>query len=175
MYPEEFSGNMLTLTHTDPLCVKVYFDSQARHRFLAGFGQCFGKGWINVGSVESDIIRPPPYRQWYTTTKDEYFKMLDITPEHAQVMNKARSGSERYGQICIMQTRLPRTTRILQISYVIWNSSGMCGVKLGVFDDPGFCDVSGEWTTFDVDVGRFFACLIGTDTTIYLGNRRSWP
>jgi len=37
-YPEEFRGNTLTLTSTDPLCVKAYFDSQANHRFSVGFG-----------------------------------------------------------------------------------------------------------------------------------------
>ena len=31
----------------------------------------------------------------------------------------------------------------------------MCAVKLEVFHDPGFGDVSDEWTTFDVDVGSF--------------------
>ena len=169
-YPEELSGNTLTLTSADPLCVKVYFDSQANHRFSVGFGQCFGKGWIHVDSVESNIIRPPP---WEFYTSAEYYKMLVSTPEHAQAMNKARSGSEGYGQICVMQTRFPQTTRVLQISSVMWNSSRMCRVKLGVFHDPGFCDISGEWTAFDADVGSFFTCLIGTDTTIYLGNRRS--
>ena len=49
----------------------------------------------------------------------------------------------------------------------------MCAVKLEVFHDPGFRDVSGKWTAFDVDVGSFYARLIGTDITIYLGNRLS--
>jgi len=81
--------------------------------------------------------------------------MLVDTPEYAQPMNKARSGSEGYDrQIYVMQTRFPRT-RVLQISSVMWRSSRMCGVKLEVFDDPGFCDVSGEWTAFNVDVGGF--------------------
>jgi len=33
---------------------------------------------------------------------------------------------------------------------------GVCGVKLEVFRDPGFGNVSGQWTGFDVDVSRFF-------------------
>ncbi|KIM66878.1 hypothetical protein SCLCIDRAFT_1210921 [Scleroderma citrinum Foug A] len=69
-------------------------------------------------------------------------------------MNKARSGAERYGRIYIMQTRLSQRTKVLQISSVVWNSR-MCGVKLQVFHDPGFGDVSGEWTVFDVNVGSF--------------------
>jgi len=169
-YPERFTGNALTLTSTDPLCVKAYFDRQANYGFSVGLGQCFGKGWIHVGSVESNVIRLPP---WEFYPSGEYIEMLARMPEHAQHMNKAFSGAERYGRICIMQARLPQTTTILQISSVMWKSSKMCGVKLGVFDDPGFCDVSGKWTAFDVDVGSFFARLIGTDITIYLGNRRS--
>jgi len=168
--PYKFSGNTLTLTSTDLLCVKAYFDSQANHRFSVGFGQCFGKGWIHVGSLESNIIHPP---LWELYILNEYNEMLGDTPEHAQAMNKARSGFARYGQICVMQTCLPRTTRVLQISSIMWNSSRMCGVKLGVFHDPGFCDVSGEWTPFDVDVGSLFARLIGIDIAISLGNRRS--
>jgi len=70
--------------------------------------------------------------------------MKDRAPELAQAMNKARSGAERYDQVYIMQTRLPRTTRILQISSVMWKSSRMCGVKLEVFHDHGFGDVSSE-------------------------------
>ena len=167
--PKAFSEKTFTLTSTNPLCLKVYFDSQANYRFSVGFGQCFGKGWIHVGSVESNIIHPPPWKYY---TKYRYFEMLDNTAEYTQPMNKARSGSEGYGQIYVMQTRLPRT-RVLQISFVMLNSSRMCGVKLEVFDDPSFCDVSGEWTAFDVDVGSFFPCLIGADITIYLGNRRS--
>jgi len=151
-WPKKFTGNTLTLTSTDPLCVKVYFDSQANHRFSVGFGRWFGKSWIHVGSVKSNIIHPPP---WEDYTKRKYFQMVVDTPEYAQPMNKARSGSEGYGQIYVMQTRLPRTTRVLQISSVMWNSSRMCGVKLGVFHDPGSCDVSGEWTAFNVDVGGF--------------------
>jgi len=166
-HPKKFSENTLTLTSTDPLCVKVYFDSQANHRFSVGFGQCFGKGWIHVGSVESNIIRSPP---WGFYTSAEYHRMLVSTLEHAQAMNKVHSSSEGYGQICVMQTRIPRTTRVLQISSIMWNTK-MCGVKLDVFHDPGFCDVSGEWTAVNVDVGSFFACLIGIDIIIYLGNR----
>ena len=55
-----------------------------------------------------------------------------------------------------METRLPRSTWILQTSCVMWKGSRMCGVKLDVFRDPGFGNLSGEWTGFDVDVSRLF-------------------
>ena len=81
--------------------------------------------------------------------------MLGSSLEHAQHMNKARSGAEHYGQVCTMQTRLSRTTRIPRISSVIWKSSRICGVKFEVFHNSGSGDVSGEWVAFDVKVSRF--------------------
>ena len=151
-YPKRFTGNTLTLTRTCSLCIRVYSDKQANHCFVVGFGQSFGKDWMHVVSDETIIPRLP----WVDSTKHNYNAMLVRSPEHAQRMNTARSGAERYGQICIMQTRLPQTTRLLQISSVMWKSSRMCGVKLEVFHDPGFADVSGEWAAFDVNVGSFF-------------------
>ena len=165
--PREFTGDALTLTSTDS---KVYSDSLTNDRFVVGLGLSFGKDWIHVISDECNTI-PRPSRQDYL--RDKYYEMEVIMPELAQHMNKACSGAERYGQVCIMQTRLPRTTKILQISSVIWRSSRMNGIKLDVFDDPGIGDVSGEWTAFDVDVRSFFARLIGSSITIYLGHRRS--
>ncbi|KIM59807.1 hypothetical protein SCLCIDRAFT_1217428, partial [Scleroderma citrinum Foug A] len=146
-YPKKFTGNTLMLTSTDPLCVKVYSDSLTNHHFVVGLEQFFGKDWIHVISDEYNIIPQVP---WEYYAVHEYFKMK-VLLEHAQAMNKARSGAERYGRICIMQTRLPQTTKILQTSSVMWKSSRMCGVKLEVFHDPNLSHVSGEWTAFDVD------------------------
>jgi len=151
-YPQKFTPNTLTLTSTDSLCIKIYSDSLSNHRFAVGLGQSFGKDWIHVVSDDSNMT-PPPSFQDYTVHK--YREMLVGMPEHAQHMNKASSGAERYGRICIMQTRLPRTSGLLQISSVMWKSSRMCRVKLQVFQDPGFGDVSGQWTAFDVDVSSF--------------------
>jgi len=152
-FPKEFTGDTLTLTNTDPLCFKVYSDSSTKHRFVVGLGQSFGKDWIHVSSDESDTTLQ---LRWEEYAKYKYFEMLDRAPEHAQAMNKARSGSERHGQGCIMQTRLPQTTSILQTSSIMWKSSKICRVRLDIFHDPSFGDVSGEWTAFDVDVGIFF-------------------
>jgi len=150
--PKKFSGDTLTLTSTDPLCVKAYSDSSTKHCFVVGLGQSFGRDWIHVVSDDNTTLQP----SWEVDVRFEYFQMLIEAPEHAQAMNKARSGSERYGQVCIMQTRLPQTTSTLQTSSVMWKSSRMCRVKFDVFHDPGFGDVSSEWTAFDVGVGSFF-------------------
>jgi len=139
------TGNMVTLSTTDPLCIKRYSCRQDYY-FAVGFGQCFGQNWIHVIRKEPDS---PLDMLWSC-----YDIMLDCAPEHAQSMKKARSGAP-HCQVYILQTRLSQSTWILQTSCVMWKSSGMCGVKLVLFRDPGFGNVSGEWTGFDIDVSRY--------------------
>ncbi|KIM68752.1 hypothetical protein SCLCIDRAFT_893675 [Scleroderma citrinum Foug A] len=92
-----------------------------------------------------------PRLPWEDSAEHNYNEMLVRSPEHAQHINKARSGAKcSDGQICIMQTRLPQTTRLLQISSVMRKSSRTCVVKLELFHNPGFGDISGEWITFGV-------------------------
>jgi len=153
-YPKNTtSGDTFTLTTTNAICVKAYAHSLTNHRFAVGLGRSFGKGWIRVVSDEFNIPREGYARR-------RAFEMRVKAPEHAQHRNKACSGAERYGQICIMRTRLPQTAKILQTSSVMWKSSKMRGVKLEVFHDSGLSDVLGEWTAFDVDVGSLFARLM---------------
>ena len=139
VYPKTFTGNTHSLTPTsiNSLCVKIYSDNQA-NRFAVGLGQAFGKDWIHVIS-DDPILRDP---LGLSPGYDFYSKTLFRPAEHAQHMNKARSVAEHYPQICIiMQTRLHQTTRLLQISSLIWKSPRMCAVKL---KDSGFGDVSDE-------------------------------
>ena len=155
-YPEKFTGNRFTLTGTDPICVKVYFDSQADCRFAVGFGQSFGKDWIHVVSEELTRRRP----SWESYALYEHHEMVCKSLDHAQTMNKARSGPECNDRLFITQIRLnPSTwipqTWILQTSFVVWKRSRMCGVKLDVSRVPGFGKVSSKWTDFDVDVRIF--------------------
>ena len=73
--------------------------------------------------------------------EEKYNDMLAEAPEHVRSMDKARSGA----QICIMHTRLRRSTLR---TCVVWKSSRENSVKLEVFRDPSFDDVSGKWTGF---------------------------
>jgi len=162
-WPEEtITGNTVTLGTADPLCVKCYSCSQ-EHHFAVGFGQCFGQNWIHVVCEELGI---PSF-----SVQPYYGPMLDRAPEHAQSMKKARSGGERC-QVYILQTRLPRSTWILQTSYVMWKRSGVYGIKLEVFQDPGFGIVSGQRAGFDVDVSRpSFMCIHYNLIRIGIANR----
>ncbi|KIM50888.1 hypothetical protein SCLCIDRAFT_1225045, partial [Scleroderma citrinum Foug A] len=84
----------------------------------------------------------------------KHLEMKNRMPVHARRVNNARSWVE---QVYIMQTRLPRSNRILQISSMR-KSSRTCEVKLGVFHNPGSSVVSGEWTAFGVDGTYDFGC-----------------
>ena len=162
-WPEE-TGNMVTLSTTDPLCVKSYSSSQEYDDFAVGFGQCFGQNWTHVVCVEPD--------SHLGTLWSCYGSMLDSAPVHAQSMNKARSGAARY-QVFILQNRLPRSNWLLQTSCVMWKSSRICGIKLDVFWDPYFSNLSGGWTGFDVDVSLYTHITISLALILQLGNRRS--
>ena len=137
------TANTVTMGTTDPLWVKVY-SCHRKYQFAVGFGQCFGQCWIYVAREE-------PGRCFWSS----YDSMLERAPDYARSMKKACSRAA-HCQVYILQTRLPLSTWILQTSYVMWKSSRICGVKLEVFQDLGFGNVSGEWTGFDVDVSRFF-------------------
>ena len=101
----------------------------------------------------------------------EYNKMLARAPEHVWSLDKARSGARRYGHVCIMQACLCQLT--LHTSWIVWKSSRKSGVKFEVFEDPSFGNVSGEWMSFNVDVGGIFSVPahyfhISIDITIHM-------
>ena len=131
-----------TLTSTDIYNVNFVYSERQGDRFTVGVGHWFGKNWIHVVFKEPGM----PFRSPYDL-------MLKRAPEHAQSMQKACSGAASC-RVCILQTRLPGSTWILQTSCVMWKSSRIYGVKLEVFRDPGFGNVLGEWMGFDVDVSR---------------------
>ena len=149
-YPKTFAGDTLTLTSPNSLGIKVYSDDVLSTYIVVGLGQSLGKDWIHAIFDDFTIIRTS--KSWEAYMNQKYLQMKNRMPAHARRMNNARSGVE---QVCIMQTRLHRSDRILQISSIMWKSSRICGVKLGVFRNPGSSDVSGEWTAFNVDVGYF--------------------
>jgi len=151
-YPKEFAGDTPTLTSANSLGIKVYSDNLTSNTFLiVGLGKSLGKDWIHVVSDESDITSRAS-KSWKVYIENKYLEMKARMPAHVRHVNKARSGVD---QVCIMQTHLLRSDRILQISSIMWKRSKICGVKFRVFDDPGSSDVSGQWTAFDVDVGCF--------------------
>ena len=76
--------------------------------------------------------------------------MLVRAPELVHSMDNMPSEA----RVCILQTRLLQLTLR---TCVVWKSPRENGVKLEVFQDPGFGYVSGEWMGFDVDVGGIFS------------------
>ena len=152
---------MIPLSMKNPLCINLY-SCREEYQFSVGFGQCFGQNWIHVICEEPDSYN----------SLSSYVAMLDRALEHAQSMKETRFGAA-YCQVYILQTHLSQLW-ILQTSCIIWKSSRVCGVKLEVFQDPGFCNVSGKWTSFDVNVRKFFLCthiVVLLALALTIGNR----
>jgi len=144
-YPKKtITGNTVTLSTTDPLCLKRYSCGSPQYHFEIAFGQCFGQHWIHV--ICGIFYRDIPI---------SYVQKLMRAPEHAQSMNKACSGAATC-RVWVMETPLGPGSMILQTSRVMWKSSRVCGVKLGVFRTSRHGFASDKWIGFDVDVCIFF-------------------
>ncbi|KAL4070148.1 heterokaryon incompatibility protein-domain-containing protein [Scleroderma yunnanense] len=143
-YPPDLARNTFTLTTTDPLCVKVYSDSQDDCRIAVGFGQCFDQYWIHFV-----FEKPASKSSWKRYSRLSYGKMLVRGPEHARSMAEVCSGGGRYGCVRVKHTYLPGSTRTLRTSCVVWESLRNCGVKIEVprysYNGPD------KWTAFDVE------------------------
>ena len=75
--------------------------------------------------------------------------------------------------VCIMQTHLCQL--ILQTD-VVWKNTRENGVKLEVFQDPGFDDVSGEWMCFpDVNVSVSGNTSISALSFLFIDNNKWRP
>ena len=104
-YPKKFSGDMLTLTSTDPLCIKVYSDSLTNHLLVVGLGQSFGKHWIQLVFDESTITPRP---SWEDYAEHKYHEMLVRTPESVRNIDESCFADKcSDGLVCIMQNCLP--------------------------------------------------------------------
>ncbi|KAL4082132.1 heterokaryon incompatibility protein-domain-containing protein [Scleroderma yunnanense] len=143
-YPSNLTGNTLTLTSHDPLCVKVYSDTQGDCRIAVGFGQCLGQDWIHV-------IYGKPTREysWEMYARSAYGKMLVKGPEYARSMAEARSRGGRYGRLLVKHTCLAESTWTVQTSCIMWESSRNCGVRIDAFRYP--YDGPDKWRVLDVE------------------------
>ncbi|KAL4064815.1 heterokaryon incompatibility protein-domain-containing protein [Scleroderma yunnanense] len=146
-YPSSHTGNMFTLTSTDPLYVKIY--SRADCCIAVGFGQCFGQDWIRPAYKELPSTSDGGSREHYTVSN--YCMMLARGLEHARSMADVRSRGERYGRVWVKYTHFPESTWSMQTSCIMWESSKICGVRIDVFPYLGFRDRSDEWKCFDAD------------------------
>ena len=141
-----FTGNMVTLSTTDPLCYNHYICRRGTYEFVVGFGQCFGQNWIHSITASS--------KEAFGYHQDCHDELQAKAPERAQSMKRACSGAASCW-VCDMETPLPRSTWVLQTSCVKWQRSRRCGVELEVFQDPSFGNVSDEWIGFAVEVDSF--------------------
>ncbi|KAL4070169.1 heterokaryon incompatibility protein-domain-containing protein [Scleroderma yunnanense] len=143
VYPSNLIEPTLKLTSNDPLCVKVYSDSQSHCRFAVGFGQCFGQDWIHF-VYEGPTSGYP----WESYSRFEYDKLLVKSPEHARSMAEVRSRGGRYGRVWVKHNYLPGSNLTVRVSCVMWEGSTKCGVRIDAVQYP--YNVPDNWKGFDV-------------------------
>ncbi|KAL4073003.1 heterokaryon incompatibility protein-domain-containing protein [Scleroderma yunnanense] len=142
-YPEGMTGNRLTLTSTDPLCIKVYSHTQTHTLFAVGFGQCFGQHWIH-----SIYKNSASEHSWENYSISEYDKMLVGGPRHARSMAEVYSRDACYGRLWARHTLLPGSTWTVQTSYTMSERSQNCEVKIDAFQYP--YKGPDNWRGFDI-------------------------
>ncbi|KAL4063530.1 hypothetical protein V8B97DRAFT_1876750 [Scleroderma yunnanense] len=143
-YPSTLRGNTFMLTSTDPLCIKVYSDTQANCRFAVGFGQCFGQDWIHCVSE-----KPSNEHSLENYSRFEYDKMMARGLEHAQSMPEMYAQGGHYGRVWVRHTCLASSTWTVRTSCIVWKSSRNRGVRIDVFRHP--CSVPDKWIGFNVE------------------------
>ncbi|KAL4072833.1 heterokaryon incompatibility protein-domain-containing protein [Scleroderma yunnanense] len=136
-YSEEVGGHALTLTSTNPLCIKVYSNDQANCLFAIGVGQCFGQVWIH-----SVCDAPTSEYSWEDYASLAYNTMMARGPENARSMAGICSQGERYGRVWFKQTFLPESNWAVRISCIMWQSSRNYGVRIETFQLFCFDNVS---------------------------------
>ncbi|KAL4080025.1 heterokaryon incompatibility protein-domain-containing protein [Scleroderma yunnanense] len=129
-YPSKFTGNTFTLTGTDPLCVKIYSDS------------------------ESLFAKPTSENSWEGYLISGYYNMLFRGPEHAQSTPLIR-GSDG---VWFKHTSLLGSTRTVQTSCAMWESSSKCGVKFEVSRHSNYGP--DKWTNIYVEGTNDSSCDI---------------
>ena len=147
--PSKLAEKTIMLANTDPPCVEVYVDHQANIRLAVGYGKFFGQPWIHL-----DCEVSAGQSSWKDYAEEQYTKMLDSGRMNANHMVDACPRSEHYRRLLVQHTSLPGSTRTVRTSFVMWESSKICTVKIDVFH--GFCRVPvNKWVGFDTDVGGF--------------------
>ena len=145
VYPSKLAGNTLTLTGTNPLCIRVYSDRQDNCHFAVALGQCFGRDWIQV-------VRVPTSGFLWNEDCDE---MLVKGPERAHSMALVRSRGDCYGRVWVKHTHLRQSIWTVQISRVMQERTKI-GVRMEIFQHSDRFIGSNESKFVDVEVGGLF-------------------
>ena len=147
VYPEELTGNTLTLTPARPLCIRTYSERQGNSRFAVAFGQFFGQDWIHS-------IDDPPSSYSRSHIVEE---LMAKGANRSQSMADVPSRGDCRGRMWVHHIRLPGSTWIVRTCRGVWERSRI-GVQMGVFRNPRFQNGRIEWKTFDVEVSIFLSC-----------------
>ena len=140
VYPRD-TGNTVTLTNTNPSCVKIYSEERGNGRFEVNFGQCLGLDWVHL-----DVTRYPD--PWIHDT------LKVQVPDGALSMAGAPSPYPSSGRISVSLLQLPGTTWMVRIYHVAWEWSKI-RLRMEIFRGSHFQNGLDEWNTYDVEVSDF--------------------
>ena len=137
---KNLTGNMFTLTNTNPFCVKTYSEKRGDGHFNVDFGQCLGLGWVHL-----DVARFPG--SWI----DDTLKVQ--MPAVLSIANPFQAYSS--GCLWVYHLQLPESTWVVRIYHVAWERS-KTRLRLEVFrgTHPQHC--LDEWNVYHVEVSDFF-------------------
>ena len=140
--PKNLTGNTLTLTNTNPFCVKTYSEEQGDGRFEVDFGQCLGLDWVHL-----DVAHNP--MSWI----EDAWKVQ--VPGRALSMANAPSQVDSSGhRLWVRHLRLPGSTWIVRI-YRIARERSKIRLRMEVFRSPHFQYGLDKWNAYDVEVSDF--------------------
>ena len=142
--PED-TGNTVTLTDTNPFCVKTYSKERGNGRFKIDFGQCLGLDWVHL-----DVPRHP--ESWIDDTMKVHM------PGGALSMADSPFQAYSSGRLWVRHPQLPGSTWIVRIYRVAWERS-KTRLRLEVFRGTHPQKCLEEWNAYDVGVSDFFVHL----------------
>ena len=140
--PKNLAGNMLTLTNTNPFCVKTYFEERGNGCFEVDFGQCFGLDWVHLDAARN----PMPWIEnaWKVQVPGGALSMANAP---SQVGSSGR-------RLWVHHLRLIGSTWIVRIYRIAWERSKI-RLRMVVFRSPHFQHGLDKWNAYDVEVSDF--------------------
>ena len=139
--PKNLTGNTVTLTNTNPFCVKFYSEERGNGRFEVDFAQYLGLDWLQgVARNPMSWIR----NAWKLQVPGGALSMADAP---SQVDSSGR-------RLWVRHLQLPESTWIVRIYRVAWERSKI-RLRMEVFRSPHFQYGLDRWNAYDVEVSDF--------------------
>ena len=137
--PKNLTGNMFTLTNTNPFCTRIYSEEGNNGYFEVNFVQCLGLDWVHL-----NVARHPV--RWIDDTLKIHVPggALSMADPPSQV-----------GRLWVYHLQLPGSIWVVRIYRVAWERSKI-RLRMEAFRGPHFQNGLNEWNAYDVEISDFF-------------------